>query len=48
VPTDAAALDRRIEAGYRFIACGLDTLFIMQGCGQMLAARRNLGEGQNR
>jgi 2-dehydro-3-deoxyglucarate aldolase len=47
VSTDTAVLDGRIEAGYRFIACGLDTLFIMQGCRQMLAARRAVGEGTN-
>jgi 2-dehydro-3-deoxyglucarate aldolase len=25
-------LPRRLAAGFRFVACGLDTLFIMQGC----------------
>lgn len=47
VSTEAGALGRSIEAGYRFIACGLDTLFIMQGCRQMLAAGRAAGEGKN-
>lgn len=37
VSTDPDAVRQRIEAGYRFIACGLDTMFIMQGCRDMLA-----------
>jgi len=44
VSTEPDALRRRVEAGYRFIACGLDTLFITQGCRQMLAAGRTAGE----
>ena len=36
VPVDDEELPRRIAAGFRFIACGLDTLFIMHGCRQML------------
>lgn len=43
VSTDPQALRQRIETGYRFIACGLDTLFIMQGCREMLAAGRAAG-----
>ena len=39
VASDPAAVAQRIEAGFRFIACGLDTNFVMQGCRQMLAGR---------
>jgi len=39
VSPERAVLDRRLEAGFRFIACGLDTLFIMRGCRQMLEGR---------
>lgn len=36
VPVDPAEVRRRVEAGYRFIACGLDTLFVRDGCRRML------------
>jgi 2-dehydro-3-deoxyglucarate aldolase len=36
VPVEGDELPRRIAAGFRFIACGTDTLFIMHGCRQML------------
>ena len=39
VPTDAGEVRRRIGQGFRFIACGLDTTFIREGCRQMLQAR---------
>lgn len=39
VPTDPGEVRRRIAQGFRFIACGLDTLFIRDGCRAMLAAR---------
>jgi 2-dehydro-3-deoxyglucarate aldolase len=39
VPTDADEVRHRIEHGFRFIACGLDTLFIRAGCREMLKAR---------
>ena len=39
VPTDAAEVRRRIGEGFRFIACGLDTTFVRDGCRQMLQAR---------
>ena len=29
-------VSRRISAGFRFIACGLDTLFLRDGCRRML------------
>jgi 2-keto-3-deoxy-L-rhamnonate aldolase RhmA len=29
-------LQRRLAEGFRFIACGIDTLFIQQGCRAML------------
>jgi len=46
VSTEPDALRQRIDAGYRFIACGLDTLFIMHGCREMLAVGRTAGEGK--
>ena len=36
VPLDNELVKTRIEEGFRFIACGLDTEFIMQGCRTML------------
>lgn len=33
---DAQEVTRRIEQGFRFMACGIDTLFIQQGCQAML------------
>jgi len=30
---------RRIRQGFRFIACGIDTLFVREGCRAMLKAR---------
>jgi len=36
VHIDRGEVDRRIEQGYRFLACGLDTEFIMYGCRAML------------
>ncbi len=44
VSTDPHAVQQRIDAGYRFIACGVDTMFIMQGCREMLAVRGTAGE----
>jgi 2-dehydro-3-deoxyglucarate aldolase len=37
VPVDPAELQRRLDQGFRFIACGLDTLFIQHGCRTMLS-----------
>ncbi|MEX1117643.1 MAG: aldolase/citrate lyase family protein [Terrimicrobiaceae bacterium] len=37
VPNDPPQVARRIEMGYRFIALGLDTGFIIEGCRAMLA-----------
>ena len=37
ISTAPGAVAERIAAGYRFIACGLDTTFLIQGCRQMLA-----------
>ena len=39
VPVDADEVRRRLDAGFRFIACGIDTLFIREGCRQMLKAK---------
>ena len=36
VPVAGEEVSRRIAAGFRFIACGLDTLFIREGCRRML------------
>ena len=33
---DAARLKRAIEKGFKFVACGLDTLFILDSCRSML------------
>jgi 2-dehydro-3-deoxyglucarate aldolase len=40
VPVDPDEVRRRIDAGYRFIPCGIDTLFVREGCRRMLAARK--------
>ncbi len=39
VPIDPQQVKERHQAGYRFIACSLDTEFIMYGCREMLKAR---------
>lgn len=39
VPLDADEVRRRIEQGFRFLACGLDTGFIQEGCRRILRAR---------
>lgn len=39
VAVDPEEVRRRVEAGYRFVACGIDTLFIREGCRRMLKAR---------
>lgn len=39
VPVDAGEVQRRLTQGFRFIACGLDTLFIQEGCRKMLPSR---------
>jgi len=39
VPVDADEVRRRLGEGFRFIACGIDTLFIREGCRQMLKAK---------
>jgi len=36
---DADEVRRRLGEGFRFIACGIDTLFIREGCRQMLKAK---------
>lgn len=36
VPIDAGEVRRRIDQGFRFVACGIDTAFIMTGCRLML------------
>lgn len=38
VAVDAKQIRQRIAQGYRFIACGLDTLFLMHGSRAMLGA----------
>ena len=40
VPPDGELLKKRIDEGYQFIACGLDTEFIMHGCRTMLKGIR--------
>lgn len=43
VPLDNELVKIRIKEGYRFIACGLDTEFIKQGCRMMLKGDRENG-----
>jgi 2-keto-3-deoxy-L-rhamnonate aldolase RhmA len=40
VPVDPEEVRRRLDQGFRFIPCGLDTLFIREGCRRMLSARK--------
>lgn len=42
VSTNPQDVPLRIEEGFRFVACGLDTLFIMNGCRQMLENARKI------
>ncbi|MCC6352829.1 MAG: 2,4-dihydroxyhept-2-ene-1,7-dioic acid aldolase [Verrucomicrobiae bacterium] len=37
VSGDPAEIRRRVEEGYLFIACGIDTLFLREGCRRALA-----------
>jgi len=39
VPIDAAEVQRRIGQGFRFIACGIDTAFVAEGCRIMLGRK---------
>lgn len=39
VPIEADEVERRVAQGFRFIACGIDTVFIQQGCRAMLKKR---------
>ena len=39
VQADAGSVRKRMEQGFRFIAGGIDTLFIREGCRQVLKAR---------
>lgn len=41
VPVDPGELRRRIDQGFRFLACGIDTAFIMTGCRLMLEGIRD-------
>lgn len=38
---DPKELERRLRQGFRFVACGLDTLFIQHGCRTMLGGWGN-------
>ena len=40
VSVDGAAVRRRIDEGFRFIACGIDTEFLLYACRQMLGEVR--------
>ena len=42
-PIDPEELQSRIRQGFRFIACGIDTAFIMHGCREMLKGIRDTG-----
>jgi 2-keto-3-deoxy-L-rhamnonate aldolase RhmA len=39
VPVDGNEVRRRIEQGFRFIACSIDTAFIREGCREVLKGR---------
>ena len=39
VPVDPQEVRRRVDAGFRFVACGIDTLFIREGCRRMLETK---------
>lgn len=39
VSGDPAEIRQRTEEGYRFIACGIDTLFLREGCRRALESR---------
>jgi 2-dehydro-3-deoxyglucarate aldolase len=43
VSTDNELLKTRIKEGYRFIACGMDTEFVMHGCRTILKGVKNNG-----
>ena len=40
VRPDPAEVEQRINQGFRFLACGIDTEFLIAGCRAMLASRR--------
>jgi 2-dehydro-3-deoxyglucarate aldolase len=42
VSTEPEDLKRCLDQGFRFVACGIDTLFLIQGCRKMLAKPVNL------
>jgi len=42
VAPEGGAVAQRIDEGFRFVACGLDTLFIMKGCREALQGRHAL------
>jgi 2-dehydro-3-deoxyglucarate aldolase len=46
VAVDGGQLRERLDQGYRFIACGIDTQFLMHGCRMMLAGNILRGEGR--
>ncbi len=39
VPVDADEVKRRVGQGFRFVVCGIDTLFVREGCRAMLKGR---------
>jgi 2-dehydro-3-deoxyglucarate aldolase len=43
VASEGDELLRRLAAGFRFLACGIDTLFVMHGCRNMLRLVRGPG-----
>lgn len=40
VPVDAGEVKRRVGQGFRFVVCGIDTLFVREGCRAMLKGAR--------
>lgn len=42
ISADPDEVLKRVNEGFRFIACGLDTLFIREGCRQVMQARSKI------
>jgi len=43
VPVDPDEVQRRLAQGFRFVACGIDTAFVAEGCRTMLGRRATHG-----
>ncbi len=48
VSVDPDEIRRHVELGFRFVPCGLDTLFLMEGCRAVLrGGRGTAGSGRS-